>query len=141
MRPRYATTKDVPDVEDLLRTCQLPVEGVREHINRYLVSRDSSGIIGCAALEQYGKVGLLRCIAVARRARFAGLGNFILSLLVADARERGIESLIVHSTGAERYFEQIGFTAAETSELPDDLRRSLERTSPCDALDIMQVAL
>ncbi|MCG5077998.1 GNAT family N-acetyltransferase [Paraburkholderia tagetis] len=141
MRPRYATTNDVPEVEDLLRTCQLPVEGVREHINRYLVSRDSGGIIGCAGLEQYGKVGLLRCLAVARRARFAGLGDFILSLLVADARERGIESLVVHSTGAERYFEQIGFTAAETSELPDDLRRSLERTSPCAALDIMQVAL
>ena len=141
MRPRYATKKDLPEVEDLLRTCELPVEGVREHIDRYLVSRDSGGIIGCAGLEHYGKVGLLRCIAVARRARFAGLGDFIFSLLVADARESGIESLVVDSTGAERYFEKIGFTAAETSELPDDLRRSLERTSPRAALDIMQVAL
>ncbi|WP_434667027.1 GNAT family N-acetyltransferase [Paraburkholderia sp. A3BS-1L] len=141
MRPRYATKKDLPEVEDLLRTCELPVEGVREHIDRHLVSRDSGGIIGCAGLEHYGKVGLLRCIAVARRARFAGLGDFIFSLLVADARECGIESLVVDSTGAERYFEKIGFTAAETSELPDDLRHSLERTSPRAALDIMQVAL
>ncbi|MGU7774725.1 GNAT family N-acetyltransferase [Burkholderia sp. MR1-5-21] len=141
MRPRYATEKDVPEVEDLLRTCQLPVDGVREHINGYLVSRDSEGIIGCAGLEQYGKVALLRGIAVARRARLAGLGELILSFLVADARQSGIESLVVHPAGAAPYFEQIGFTAAETAVLPADLQRSLERRSPCVALDIMQVAL
>lgn len=141
MRPCYATEKDVPEVEDLLRACQLPVEGVREHIDHYLVSRDGGGLIGCAGLERYGKVGLLRCIAVARRARLAGLGELILSLLVADARESGIESLVVHPAGAAPYFEQIGFTAAETAVLPADLRRSLERTAPRAALDIMAVAL
>ncbi|MBR8165364.1 GNAT family N-acetyltransferase [Burkholderia vietnamiensis] len=141
MHPYYATAQDIPDVERLFRECDLPVEGIREHIDHYLVSRDSGGVIGCAGLEHYGKVGFLRGIAIARRARMAGLSDFILSILVADARQHGVESLVALSDGVASYFEKIGFTSADASELPPDLRRSLARTSPRVALKIMQVTL
>jgi amino-acid N-acetyltransferase len=34
MHPYYATAQDIPDVERLFRECDLPVEGIREHIDQ-----------------------------------------------------------------------------------------------------------
>jgi hypothetical protein len=83
---------------------------------------------------------VLRGIAVARRARMAGLADLSCPS----------SSQMRDSTGSIRralrrcrtsYFEKIGFTSADASELPPDLRRSLARTSPRVALKIMQVTL
>ena len=70
MRPRYATEKDWPEVEALLRTSSLCVEGVRERITQYIMVRDNAGLLGCAGVERYGTTGFLRGLAVAQRASF-----------------------------------------------------------------------
>ncbi|MGE8369679.1 GNAT family N-acetyltransferase [Cupriavidus basilensis] len=49
-------------------------------------------------------MGLLRGLAVAHRARSAGLGELLLSAIVADVRQRGIESIVVRTTCAAGYF-------------------------------------
>jgi amino-acid N-acetyltransferase len=50
MRPHYATEKDWPEVEALLRASSLPVDGVREHISQYIVVRDNAGLLGSAGV-------------------------------------------------------------------------------------------
>jgi amino-acid N-acetyltransferase len=107
MRPRYATENDFPEVEALLRACALPIEGVRAHIERYIVARDNAGLLGCAGIEQYGAVGLLRGLAVAQRARSAGLGELLISTIVADVRQRGVESIVLQTTSASAYFARL----------------------------------
>lgn len=143
MRPRYATENDFPEVEALLRACALPIEGVRAHIERYIVARDNAGLLGCAGIEQYGAVGLLRGLAVAQRARSAGLGELLISTIVADVRQRGVESIVLQTTSASAYFARLGFAPITASEVPRALPPSLKEFPLGNAAEgtVMQIAL
>ncbi|MDW3687203.1 GNAT family N-acetyltransferase [Cupriavidus sp. CV2] len=127
MRPRHATTTDLPDVEALLRSCSLPAGGIRRQTVQFHISRDREGLLGCAGIEEFGgNVALVRGLAVAKRARCAGLAGLLLSALVSDVRLRGIESLVVSTDTAAGYFSRLGFAPVELAALPLELRASAE---------------
>ncbi|RDK05053.1 GNAT family N-acetyltransferase [Cupriavidus lacunae] len=127
MRPRHATKADLRDVEALLRSCSLPVGGIRSEAVQFHVSRDRTGLLGCAGIEALGgKVGLIRGVAVAERARRAGLAALLVSALVADVRLRGIESLVVRTETAAGYFTRLGFTPVDRAAIPHELLASRE---------------
>lgn len=142
MRPHYATRADLPEVEALLRSCALEVEGLHEHIEQYFVVRDNSGLLGCVSVEQYGTIGLLRGLAVAPQARSAGLGELLMSAAVADARQKGVESVVLRTATAATYFSRFGFAPIGTSEVPNAVLYSQEfsRTNPIEGT-AMQIAL
>jgi amino-acid N-acetyltransferase len=94
---------------------------------QFHISRDKTGLVGCAGIEVFGgAVGLLRGVAVAQRARRAGLGAFLVSVLVADVRLRGIDTLVVGTKVAAGYFSRLGFTPVDRAALPAELRDSRE---------------
>ncbi|WER50411.1 GNAT family N-acetyltransferase [Cupriavidus sp. WKF15] len=126
MRPRLATKADLRDVEALLQACSLPVGGIYREAVQFHVSRDKTGLLGCAGIEAFGDVGLLRGVAVAERARRAGLAALLVCALVADVRLRGIECLVVQTETAAGYFTRLGFTPVERAAIPHDLLLSLE---------------
>ncbi|MGO4308167.1 GNAT family N-acetyltransferase [Cupriavidus sp. RAF12] len=127
MRPRHATKEDLRDVEALLRSCSLPVGGIRCEAVRFHVSRDRTGLLGCAGIEELGgKVALLQGVAVAKRARRAGLAALLVSALVADVRLRGVESLVLRTESAAGYFSRLGFTPVDRAAIPDELLASHE---------------
>ena len=127
MRPRHATKADLRDVEALLRSCSLPVGGIRSEAVQFHVSRDKTGLLGCAGIEIFGdRVGLLRGVAVAERARRAGLAALLVSALVADVRLRGIESLVIRTETAAGYFTRLGFTRVDRAVIPRELLASRE---------------
>lgn len=67
-----------------------------------------------------GNVALLQGLAVAERARRAGLAAPLVSALVAEVRLGGIESLVVRTETAAGCFSRLGFTpvdGAATQEL------------------------
>jgi amino-acid N-acetyltransferase len=94
---------------------------------QFLVSRDREGLLGCAGIEEFsGNVALLWGLAVAKRARRAGLAGLLLSALVSDVRLRGIESLVVSTDTAASYFSRLGFAPVELAALPPELQTSAE---------------
>ncbi len=142
MRPRYATEKDWPEVEALLRASSLCVDGVREQITQFIMARDNAGLLGCAGVERYGKTGLLRGLAVATRARSGGLGELLLSAIVADVRQQGVESIVLQTTTASRYFARLGFAQISYSDLPPAVLHSPElNRAHADVGTLMQIAL
>ncbi|WP_043357388.1 GNAT family N-acetyltransferase [Cupriavidus basilensis] len=127
MRPRRATKADLRDVEALLRSCSLSVGGIHSEAVQFHVSRDKIGLLGCAGIEVFGdRVGLLRGVAVAQRARRAGLAALLVSALVADVRLRGIATLVVGTETAAGYFSRLGFTPADLAAIPLELLASRE---------------
>lgn len=61
-----ASTDDWPAVRALLEACNLPLAGAREGLAGFRLARHAdAGLVGCAALERYGRSGLLRSVAVA----------------------------------------------------------------------------
>src|SRR5579871_3462203 len=81
---RAATQDDWPHIAALLAGAGLPLAGAEEHLGRFIVARRGDALLGCAALERYGRDGLLRSVAVAMEARGQGLGQ----ALVQEALER-----------------------------------------------------
>ncbi|WP_316150615.1 GNAT family N-acetyltransferase [Cupriavidus sp. BIC8F] len=127
MRPRRATKADLRDVEALLRSCSLSVSGIHGEAVQFHVSRDRTGLLGCAGIEELGgKVGLLRGVAVAERARRAGLAALLVSALVTDVRLRGIESLVLRTETAAGYFSRLGFTPVDRAAISHKLLASRE---------------
>src|SRR2546426_10111703 len=71
MNIHAAAPMDLSEILALLKTTDLPVAGIEQHVAATLVARDSGRLVGCAAVEIYGVAGLLRSVAVARDQRGA----------------------------------------------------------------------
>lgn len=110
MRPHPAKADDLCDLQILLESCGMNYAGIEAQIERFFIVRDISGIIGCAYAEQDGAVALLKVIAVSQRARSAGLGELLLNALVAEFRQRGVQTLVLRPMGAGGFFARQGFT-------------------------------
>ena len=121
MRPHYATEADWPDIEALLRASSLSAEGRHDHITQYMIARDKSGLLGCVGMERHETTGVLRALAVAQRARSAGLGELLLSAIVAAARQQGIETIVLQTTTASGYFARLGFAPIGIADLPSSI--------------------
>jgi N-acetylglutamate synthase-like GNAT family acetyltransferase len=65
---RSATSLDWDGIAQLLTERRLPTEGARDHLAAFVVATEGRALLGCAGLERYGDVGLLRSVAVAENA-------------------------------------------------------------------------
>ena len=138
-----ARPEDWPDVLALLATCDLPLAGVDEALDGFIVARDAAGgLAGCAALERYGRSGLLRSVAVAEAWRGQGVAAALTARLLAAARATGITDVTLLTTTAADYFTRYGFAAIPREEAPEPVRASVEFREACpDTATIMTRAL
>jgi len=142
MRPHNATEKDCQDVLDLLAACGLPLDGVASQIGNFLVVRDNAGLLGCAGVENHGQVAVLRSVAVAGRARSAGLGELLVAAMLAEARTRGAQSVVLQTATAAGYFARLGFERIERACMPQELRDAISLREACPSCaTVMQAAL
>jgi amino-acid N-acetyltransferase len=132
--PRRATAADWPALQVLLQTSQLPLEGAQAHLAHYLVVDGEAGTLAaCAGVELYGRVGLLRSVAVAPRAQGQGLARRLVRQLVDDAIGRGLQGLYLLTTTAPDYFARLGFTRQALADAPAALQASAELQGACPA--------
>ena len=131
---RAATPNDWNAVAALLSASSLPLDGVREHLNQFVVAdHPASGIAGCAAVERYGDAGLLRSVAVASSERGKGTGEALVRRCLADARAAGLGTVVLLTTTADRYFPRFGFEVVDRASVPESVRESAEFRGACPA--------
>ena len=134
VRLRPAGPSDLPGVEALLSSSGLPLAGVSEALADFVVAEDSNGdIVGVAGLEVYERHALLRSVAVAPHWRSRGLGRLLVDQTIAKAEARGLESIHLLTTTADRYFPSFGFTTIPREEVPACLRAADEFVRACPA--------
>ncbi|WP_175686441.1 arsenic resistance N-acetyltransferase ArsN2 [Burkholderia anthina] len=131
MEIRPATADDLSSIETLLHRCGLPVVGVGDHLQNFVVAKEDSTICGCGGIEHYGDAALLRSIAVAQQKRDSGLGQRIVSRLVAECRSREVRSLALLTTTAENYFARHGFVRVSRQDIPAPLLASRQLRGVC----------
>lgn len=86
-----ATPSDLEEILALLTEAELSREGVAEHLWGFVVARDADGRpVGCAGLERYGALGLLRSVAVATDLQRSGLGSRLVSAVLHEAGSVGV---------------------------------------------------
>ena len=130
---RQAVAADLPAVERLLGDAGLPLDGVREALNTFVVAESAGAVVGVAGLEVCCDNALLRSVAVADAWRSHGVGRALVTRVISDAEARGIHALYLLTTTAERYFPSFGFQQIERERVPDDIRATGEFQTACPA--------
>ena len=128
---RRATRADLSDIEALLSSSGLPLDGVREELCEFLVAEAEARIVGVVGMEYCGRYGLLRSTAVDPKWRSHGVGRALVERIIAEAESRGINALYLLTTTAERYFPTFGFRTTTRESVPDEIRATGEFRGAC----------
>ena len=126
-----ARADELPAIRSLLQACSLPHDDFADGAVKFVVSRDAGGIRGVAGLEPLGKMALLRSVAVGPESRRHGLARSLCEAAFAQARQLGVQRLFLLTTGAERYFQRLGFVTVPRDKLPMEVRSSSEFSVAC----------
>jgi amino-acid N-acetyltransferase len=131
LRIRSAVPADLARIEALLGDNGLPLAGVRESLDSFVVAESAGALVGVGGLQLCCDDALLRSVAVAQHARGSGVGRAIVTRLIADAEARGLRGLYLLTETAERYFPSFGFTKITRADVPAPVQATEEFTSAC----------
>jgi protein-tyrosine-phosphatase/N-acetylglutamate synthase-like GNAT family acetyltransferase len=106
---------DGPAIAALLHAAGLPLDGLAD--TRLAVARRAGELAGVAGIERHGRHALLRSVAVAPAHRGVHLAEALVADRVTWARSDGAHAVALLTTGADRYFERLGFAPIDRAEL------------------------
>ncbi|RPH67268.1 MAG: GNAT family N-acetyltransferase [Myxococcaceae bacterium] len=130
---RAATPEDWNGIERLLTDRHLPTAGAREHLSAFVVATKGAAVLGCAGIERYGDLGLLRSVAVTENVAGLGVGAELVRAVLDRARALGLREVYLLTTTAVRYFPRFGFDTIGREALPSSLAASEELRGACPA--------
>ncbi len=137
---RRAREEDFPAVSRLLERAKLPLAGVREHWEHFLVAETSGQLLGAVGLEIYGRSGLLRSLVVDENFRSKGVGRALVASLNPLIRATGLEGLFLLTTTAAEFFVGLGFARISREQFPASLNASEELRGACPASAVAMAA-
>lgn len=126
-----ARKEDLPEILALLDGCELPREGLADHLATTLVARDGMNIVGCSALELYQEYALLRSVAVKETHRRRGLASRLTKAALDLARDHQVTTVYLLTETASMFFPKLGFKPVPRSEVPQKVQSSIEFTTLC----------
>ena len=136
---RPARIDDLASISRLLSDSHLPLDGVADALPDFAVAESEGSLVGVAGLERCGRYALLRSVVVSEAWRSRRLGRALVERVIADADSRGVPSLYLLTTTAERYFPMFGFREITRGEVPDDVRETAEFQGACPASAVVMV--
>ncbi len=128
---RPATESDLEDLCALLEKSGLILDGVREHVNTFMVARDGERLVACGGSEPYQYAALIRSIAVDPEYRGIGLGRRMVRELLDRLSSRGLREFYLLTIDAEGYFRRRGFKPIDRDEVHPQLLGSAEFQGAC----------
>lgn len=132
-RVRPARPADWPAIRELLVASELPLEGAADHLAHFIVAESAGELAGCAGLEVYDEVALLRSCAVDAAYQHQGLGHHLVQQAIEHASTLGVHELALLTTTAETYFARFGFLRISRDDVADALKVSREFRGACPA--------
>jgi amino-acid N-acetyltransferase len=136
---RRARPEDRDIVERMLAAARLPLDGVREHFDGFLVAVTAGGVVGAIGLERYGRYGLLRSAVVEEGSRGRGIGALLTARLVEGDSARGLDAMYLLTTTAPDYFPRFGFRPIRRDQVPHELDASAEFRGACPESAVVMV--
>ena len=118
-------------VRSLLEQAKLPLDGLDERLEHFVVARDGNDIVGVAGLEHYGASALLRSVAVNDHWRGTGIGRLLVDRVLNEARALDVDDVYLLTTTAQEYFPKFGFACVRRDSLPPALGASAEMRGAC----------
>ena len=137
-----ANLMDLPNVLVLLYKCNLPKEGLANHLSRTLVARSGDRVVGCSPLELYEECALLRSVAVEPSFRGHGLALRLTRAALDLAKHHQVTTVYLLTETASMLFSKLGFEEVSRSDVPKEVQGSIEFVSLCpDTATVMKISL
>ena len=123
---------DLSSVKQLLSDSGLPIEDITaQHLQHFFGCGSGSTLEGVVGLELYGEVALLRSLAVASSRRGSGVGPGLVAHAERYARDKGVQSLYLLTTTAEKFFLRRGYARIPRDEAPAAIKGTKEFSGIC----------
>ena len=133
-----ARIEDWSEIEELLASCHLPSDDITEdHLEHFRLIKNAGRLQAVVGLELYGKYGLLRSLAVREQHRSKGWGKMLARHVESYAREQNLERLFLLTTTADQFFERLGYTRINRSNLPEQIRQSSQFKDICPSTAVV----
>lgn len=126
-----ATREDVPIIKQVLSQNNLPIHGVANHPEWFVVAYSNNEPIGVGGLEPYRPVGLLRSLAVDESHQGHGIGTAICTNLETRAKQADISTLFLLTLDAAGFFNDRGYTQIQRSAAPSAIQQTAEFSELC----------
>ncbi|MEP6590038.1 MAG: arsenic resistance N-acetyltransferase ArsN2 [Gemmatimonadota bacterium] len=136
---RPARRNDLPAVEALLRAASLPVDGVAEAFDHFVVADADGAVVAVAGLEVREHDALVRSVAVTPSLRGTGVGHRLIARILAEARALAVDRLWLLTLSASEYFHRFGFRAVSREDAPPALQATVEFHHACPATAAVMV--
>ncbi len=133
MELRMGGESDAVRIRTLLVDCGLPIEDLDSGPIDFLIAGEGGETFGVIGLQSFGRVGLLRSLAVEARGRGKGTGSTLVDALEAHARTAGIGQLVLLTQTAEPFFAARGYAPIARDAAPQAVQGSAEFRSICPA--------
>jgi len=139
---RLAEQSDWAQITQLLQDSNLPTVGAQEHLPNFVTAWRGSVLVGCAGLENYGTVGLLRSVAVKPAERGIGLGQTLTQRMLTQAKEKGLDQVLLLTETAQEFFPRFGFQVINRTAVPIEATESAEfKGACCESAVVMALSL
>ena len=134
LRIRPAEERDLDSVSTLLRSCDLPTEGLADQFGaNYAIAENGRSVVGVAGIEIHGDAGLLRSVAADPARRGEGIARSLVENRMSWADGRRPSAVYLLTNTAAGYFERLGFVQGERESVPAEIKRSREFARICPA--------
>lgn len=134
---RPGSPREYGAVKGLLVANNLPVEGVPDSLQHFLVAFEGQKVVGAIGLELLGDYALLRSAIVDTSARGSGLGAQLVEGALAKARVLRVRDVYLLTMTAEKYFPRFGFTVVPRDTAPTAILASAEFNGACPATAVL----
>lgn len=134
LQSQQLATDELQELQSFLEANRLPYKDIKLAGNLFIRYNDADGnLIGSGGLELYGKVALIRSVAVIQSRRRENLGTRIVDDLLQRARGLQIDSVYLLTETAHSFFLKKGFKDFDRDEVPAELKNSSEFSEVCPA--------
>ena len=130
---KRATEKDLDIVLSLLKEMKLPIAGVVDHFHNFFVGNEDGQLVGCAGIEIFDDVGLIRSVAVASSFQGRGLGRKLVNVIHKLAVEKELKKIYLLTETAEKFFSKLSYVVIPREEADIKVKQSVEFISACPA--------
>jgi amino-acid N-acetyltransferase len=132
--PPIEPVSEQAEILPLLCQCALPVSDISpEQALEFFSIRNESGLQGVVGIERFGRVGLLRSLAVSPEIRGLGQGHRLVDFVERYAARYGIENLYLLTTTAAGFFAKLGYAATARDEAPPVIQATTQFSGLCPA--------
>ncbi len=128
---RKAQKSDLQEISSLLKNNDLPDSDISEHMENFIVVCNDDTIFGCIGMEKYGKIALLRSLAVSEDHRGKGYGKLLTESMLDSAQKSGITFLYLLTTTADKFFAKYGFITVARNDVDDAIKNTAEYKYLC----------